>query len=141
MFGLGELVILLIYLILCIPPLLIIALLVLREKEFLTKGLIYLTLALLPIILFSHHQYAKHREAELKYVGTYYLSEFPNCDSCILHLKDNNSYSVTTQEHEIENGAWEYCSGSDYFIVYIGEYGQLGGGDYKYSYSENDFIK
>ena len=96
-------------------------------------------MAIIPLTLFAYNQYSNHREAELKYVGTYYLTDYPDCESCVLILNKNNSYSVANQENEFEHGNWKYRSGGDYWIVDIGEYRQLGTGNYRYNYSENNF--
>jgi hypothetical protein len=139
MSAIGELIVWTIYAILCIPP--IITLMILREKKFRRKGPIFLTLALIPLTLFGYNQYSNHREAEWKYVGVYYLTEYPNCDACFLILNKNNFYSVINQDNEIEKGKWKYRSGGDYWTVDIGVNGQLGTGNFKYNRSEKKFPK
>ncbi len=139
MSAIGELIVWIIYAILCIPPLR--ALFILRKNKFNKNSTIYLVLSFLPLALFAYSQYSNYREAELEYVGKYYLTEYPNCDSCVLHLKRANSYSVTLNGNELEHGYWKYRSGGDYWIVDIGEYGQLGTGKYKYHDRDNNFEK
>jgi hypothetical protein len=42
-------------------------------------------------------------------------------------------------QKDVEQGRWKYSSGADYWIVDIGESGQLGSGKYRYDDRENDF--
>jgi hypothetical protein len=139
MSAIGELVVWIIYAILCIPPLR--ALFILRKNKFNKNGAIYLVVASIPLALFAYSQYSNHRKAELEYVGIYYLTEYPNCDSCVLHLNRDNSYSVTLNGNELEHGNWKYRSGGDYWIVDIGEHGQLGTEKYTYHDRDNNFEK
>lgn len=139
MSAIGELIVLIIYLILCVPPIWIILLLILRGKKFRTKGITYLLIGLIPLTVFSYNQYSNHKDAEIKFVGFYYLTEYPDCNPCKLNLKENNTFTVYNGKEEIERGKWKYRSGGDYWIVDIGKYGQLGSGKYKYELSENNF--
>ena len=135
MFALGELIRFFIYLILSIPPIIAVVLIIIRGRKFSNRNLILLSISSIPLVLFSYNVYSNHRKAELQYVGIYILNNYEKCDSCILELKKNNSFTVTDQEVQIEKGKWKYRSGSDYWIVDIGNYGQLGTGKYKYSES------
>ena len=138
MWAIGELIVLVIYVILSIPPILIVIRLK-RKKTFPVKKLTYLVIAIIPLFLFSYSQYTNHRNAELQYVGVYYLTDYPNCISCVLNLNANNSYKVVFDQEIIEQGKWKYSSGGDYWIVDIGEHGQLGSGKYRYNDRENNF--
>lgn len=137
MLALGELFILIIYIILCIPTLAIILILIADRKRHKSKRLIYLLISLLPVSLFAYHQHTEHRQQKLKYVGVYALTAYPNCNACTLHLNKNNTYRVCRDTTEIERGNWNYRSGGDYWIVDIGKSGQLGSGNYTYITSEN----
>lgn len=141
MSAIGEILEFIVYLILLIPPLCIIILVIVREKEFLKKGLFYLSVALIPLSLYTYSEYSNHREAELKYVGKYYLTNYPDCEPCVLILNKNNCYSVTKLNKELEQGKWRFRSGGDYWIVDIGEHGQLGTGEYRYNRFENNLKK
>ncbi len=138
MWAIGELIIWIIYGILSLPLILIITQLI-RKKKVSIKGLVYLVIALMPLFLFGYNMYIKQRKVELKYVGVYYLTDYPNCDSCVLNLDKNNLYTVVFNERTLEQGRWKYSSGGDYWIVDIGERGQLGSGKYKYDDRENNF--
>ena len=138
MSGLGELIKLFIYALLAVPPLIIIILLILNKKPFLKKGLILLSISLIPITIIGYIDYSNHVEAELNYVGTYNLTEYPNYDFCILILNKDNTYSISSQNNIIERGKWKYRSGGDYWIVDIGKNGQLGAGNYKYKDFQNN---
>ncbi|MEY8848593.1 hypothetical protein AB9K26_07245 [Psychroserpens sp. XS_ASV72] len=139
MSALGELFVVLIYVILTIPIIIMIGLILVKRKKIKTKYFIYLLVSSIPLIFFSYSQYNNHRQAELRYVGTYNLTDYPNCKTCILKLKKNNTYSVLKRNVEIEKGDWNFRSGGDYWIVDIGKFGQLGTGKYKYSKSKNNF--
>ena len=139
MSAIGELIVWIIYAILCIPP--IVTLVILRKNKSIKNGTIYFVVASLPLALIAYSQYSNQIEAELEYVAKYYLSAYPNCDSCVLQLKRDNSYSVTLNGNELEHGNWKYRSGGDYWIVDIGAYGQLGTGKYKYRHRDKNFEK
>ncbi|SDK45344.1 hypothetical protein SAMN05421823_102769 [Catalinimonas alkaloidigena] len=110
-----------------------------REKKSTVREFVYLTIALIPITLFSYIQYINQRNAELEYVGVYYLTEYPNCDTCVLNLNSDNAYTVIFDDRTLEQGKWKYSSGGDYWIVDIGKNGQLGSGKYKYNDRKNNF--
>ena len=133
MTALGELLIFIIYLFFGT------LLLVRIYKEFKSKtklktdSIKRIIFSALPLILWASWMYYVHRTNELDCVGKYILTEYPNCDSCILELKSDNFYQVTSNEIVIEKGEWNYDSGGDYWIVEIGKHGQLGSGKFKYS--------
>ena len=83
-----------------------------------------------------------YKESQLQYVGTYDLTNYPNCDSCVLTFKEDNTYKVTDKSKIIETGDWYYDFGADYFIVYINKKkDRLGDGRFKYQNSNNNFDK
>lgn len=74
-----------------------------------------------------------YKKNQLMHVGLYYLTNYPNCDSCVLELKENQKYEVTKQGQIIEQSNWHYEVGGDYFIVYLdSNKHQLGSGDYSF---------
>ena len=69
-------------------------------------------------------------------VGIYYLTNYPNCPSCVLELKEDNTYRVTSEEKQLEQGDWHYEVGGDYFIVYMNnDTDQLDHGRFEYTES------
>lgn len=139
MSALGELIIIGIYLVLSIPLILTLIVALLRKKKKTLNRLLYPFLAAIPLILFSYFQYQNNRQAELKYVGIYYLTNYLNCKSCTLKLNTDNTYIVSKDSTDLENGKWNYRSGGDYWIVDIGENGQLGTGKFEYHKRKNHF--
>jgi hypothetical protein len=78
-------------------------------------------------------QYMVQKEAEAQYIGTYTLTDYPHCPTCILSLRPRNRYEVRQGNRLKEAGSWRYESGADYWIVYIGEDGQqLSSGRFRY---------
>lgn len=137
MSAFGELFKLIIYIFLCIPPFIIILLAFLNGKRFLKKGLILLLVSIIPITIVSYNDYSKYKKEKLRYVGSYSLTEYTNCEFCILKLNEDSSYSVSSSTNNIiESGNWKYSRIGDYWIVSIGKEGQLGVRNYKY-YSFN----
>lgn len=134
MSALGELFVFIIYIFLTLPILFGIGLLILNRNRIKPRHFIILLACSIPLFVFSYNQYSNHRKAELKYVGEYKLTHYPDCETCILKLYKNNHYSVKHNDNELESGKWQYRSGGDYFIVDIGKYGQLGSGKYKHVY-------
>ena len=138
MAALGELIIFLIYALLTIFVLVALGKLIWPRKENNRKwAFFWLIIALIPLTLFSYSQYINHRTSELEEVGVYHLTQYPNCESCLLELKEDNSYSVSKADKIIENGKWHNESGGDYWITYIGESGQLGNDIYRYNKKED----
>ncbi len=132
MYAIGSLFVLFIYFVLSAPALLLLGLLVLNRKSLRTLHYIYFIVASIPLVLFSTYRYTEHREAELEWVGYYYLTDYPNCLKCVLELDAGNRYRVFENDSTLESGQWDYDHGGDYFIVSLGEYGQLGSGKYAY---------
>jgi hypothetical protein len=74
-----------------------------------------------------------YKKNQLTRVGLYYLTNYPDCDSCVLELKENQTYQITKRGQIIEQSNWHYEVGGDYFILYLGnDNHQLGSGDYAY---------
>ena len=85
------------------------------------------------IFKFKSYLADSYKESQRSHVGLYYLTNYPNCDSCILELKENKSYEIKKQGTIIEYSDWNYEVGGDYFILYLdSNKHQLGSGDYSY---------
>ncbi len=141
MSTIGELIIFLIYFILSIPIFIFLIGLIKSKGKQIKKRLIWLIISTVLLIFYSYAQYSSHRKAELDYVGIYQLTEYPDCDSCILELNSDNLYIVREKQNIMEKGKWKYKSEGDYWIVYLGEFGQLGTGKYRYEKRTNGFTK
>lgn len=134
MAALGEFIEFLFYIVLIIAVVLPFALyFVSNTKKSKTFFIIVFicTSSLLGSLLLNRWQ--AHKEQELEYVGTYLLTNYPNCSGCKLILKKNNTYSVKNGDKIIEEGDWNFRSGGDYWIVEIGEHDQLGSGIFRYN--------
>lgn len=54
----------------------------------------------------------------------------------MLELKEDNTYRVTSEEKQLEQGDWHYEVGGDYFIVYMNnDTDQLDHGRFEYTES------
>jgi hypothetical protein len=74
------------------------------------------------------------KKEENEYIGTYLLTDYPECPTCVLYLQPANHYEVRQGRYVKEQGPWHFESGSDYWAVEIGEGGQLGSGRFNYDY-------
>ena len=141
MSGTGELFVWLIYVFLFANGFIFLWLGFVSKRKFLK--LIYAAISVsffVLLVLYIYHLKSGHRQSELEYVGAYRLTDYPNCDTCIAILKENNSFDILKGHTIIETGNWHYESGGDYFIVYIGEEKeQLGSGRFKYEHYKNKF--
>jgi hypothetical protein len=136
MSAFGEILVLVFYIILSIPIIVLFTQVIrTKDKGIKNRRLIWTIISAIPLILYGYFQYASHHTAESEYIGIYELTEYPKCDSCKLELMTNNQYIVRNRQKIIEKGKWRYRSGGDYWIVDIGEAGQLGTG--RYNYKEN----
>ncbi len=131
----GELLTFILYFILLIPVFILSINFVIRfkRKENISRILLWMLISSIPFTFFIYTQYNSQKESELNYVGIYNLIEYPNCNDCKLILNRNNTFTVTSNKKQFEKGKWRFRTGSDYWIVDIGEYGQLGSGKFKYS--------
>jgi hypothetical protein len=75
-----------------------------------------------------------HKKEENEYIGTYVLTAYPDCITCVLSLNPGNQYEVRQGGLVKEEGSWHHKSGGDYWAVEIGEDGQLGSGRFDYDY-------
>jgi hypothetical protein len=141
MAALGGLIVYIFYAILILTGIVFLRLALIEKKP--RKRRSYTIIGIVSIcLLFLHIYYLKlnHRESELEYAGTYVLTRYPKCNSCILVLNGNNTYEVVNVNTIVENGNWHYESGGDYWIVYIGDNReQLGSGKYDYEHYKKKF--
>ncbi len=141
MWALGGLFYAAIYVLLALVVLILLAAAVFAKR----RKLMYLILAMVFgcfIFIYYTTNKANYKAAQLAHVGTYELTNYPDCDSCILALKEDNTYTVTDKTKKIESGDWHYDFGADYFIVYLNnERDQLGVGRFRYVYSKNTYNK
>jgi hypothetical protein len=85
-------------------------------------------------LFISKEAKSDERRKQLEHVGTYYLTNYPNCDSCIAVLKDDNKYEVKEYEQTIEKGNWRFEGGGDYLIVYMNnDSSELGSGRFQFN--------
>jgi len=86
------------------------------------------------LIFFAIHMKNVKRSNDLSIVGTYNLTQYPNCINCKAVLDENYTFTITNGIKVFEKGIWRYEVGGDYFVIYLNKNGdQLGSGDYKYN--------
>jgi hypothetical protein len=134
MSALGELISKIIYWIIILGGLVSLILAIILKG--ISKKAISAVICLLCIILIlfiSKKIKTDYRRMQLKHVGTYYLTKYPNCDSCIAILKDDNMYEVKQNKKTFESGNWHFEMGGDYLIVYMNnDSGKLGSGRFQF---------
>ena len=133
MSALGELFIYIIYFVLGILSIGFLVLTMTSKKK--TKILTGLATLFFGFLLFSFKscQSRNYKENQLSQVGLYYLTEYPDCDFCIIELKENQTYEVTKNGQVIERSNWHYEVGGDYLITYLdNDKYQLGNGKFEY---------
>lgn len=133
MSAIGGLIIYTVYFILvlfCFVSLILIITLKGRHKQ-LAAGLCLLFGML--FFTFKSCQENNYKRNQLKRVGKYYLTNYSNCDSCYIELKEDMTFIVIDNKLEVERGTWHHESGGDYMITYLNnENAQLGGGKYSF---------
>ena len=141
MSGLGELIVFMLYATLGSSAIICILLLIVANTKLLKSlYLIGFLFSATLFVLYYNYKSSSHRASELEYVGTYYLTDFPNCVTCKLVLNADNTYDVRNENSVIETGDWHYESGGDYWIVYINKKGdQLGAGRFAYKRYDNRY--
>ncbi len=131
--ALSELFVYLIYFILGLGSIIFFGLTITtKRKNKVWTGLVGLFFVFL---IFKYYSYETnlYKKNQLTQVGFYYLTNYPNCNSCILELKENQTYEVRNQGKIVEQSNWHYKVGGDYFILYLdNDNHQLGSGDYIY---------
>jgi hypothetical protein len=128
---LAELIPILIYLALLAFPSIVFLILLAKGKKYYKKGFAFFIVACIPLSAKISNDYTKYKVSKYRYPGKYFLKTYPNCDTCVLLLKENNTYMVLKDSSHLEYGNWNYKSG-DSTKVNIGVDGQLGEGNYTY---------
>jgi len=134
MSALGELLIYIIYgaLVLFFLSRLSLAIFHKRKKSKNVYGVLAL-ISVVSLLYFSRVQKKNRRANEEANVGKYHLSNYPNCPSCNVILKEDNTFEIVDSMKVLEKGDWSYESGGDFWIVYLDKRkDQLGSGIYKY---------
>ncbi|WP_298420691.1 hypothetical protein [uncultured Kordia sp.] len=121
-----------IYFLLLLPPSICFLVVIAKGKKFFKKGMIILFTVSIPLIVKIRSDYIIYKESKYKYPGEYYLTEYPNCTSCTLHLKKNKTYIIINDSTTLEKGTWNYRKGSSYAIITMNSDKQLGVGNYSY---------
>ena len=135
MTAFGELIVYFIYFFLGAGTIVFLVLTFKTRKSF--KPWALMGVILFCLLLFRYNSYLKdsYKKKQLDQVGTYYLTNYPNCDSCILVLKEDMTYEIKSKSKTVERSNWHYESGGDYFITYLdNDRHQLGAGDYSYNH-------
>ena len=92
-------------------------------------GLIFVGL----IVWLKICQFQDRRQENLEAVGIYYLTNYPDCNSCSIELKEDLTYAVLKTNAVLETGDWHTDSYADFWATYLnGERDQLGSGKYEY---------
>jgi len=133
MSALGELIIYVVYFMLGLHCIIFIVLTITSKKS--TKPWTLLASLMFVFLFFNFKscQDNNYKRNQLSVVGVYYLTNYPNCDSCYLELKENMSYVIVNEGKVIEQSNWHYEVGGDYWIIYLdNDRHQLGSGEYFY---------
>ena len=94
------------------------------------------------LFYFKSCQNENYKRNQLSQVGKYYLTDYPNCKSCYIELKENMTYNVIDDGKIIETSNWHYESGGDYWITYLdNDKYQLGNGKFNYKKYELKYSK
>lgn len=105
---------------------------ILLSKNFAKRILfLFIFLVIVCIVLLTIHDdridYLKYRADHL---GTYYLVSYPKCSTCVLVLKDDNTFEVKQQNRILEKGAWDLKFNYNFCMNNDGD--QLGTGRFQY---------
>ncbi|MFP5041997.1 hypothetical protein [Parasediminibacterium sp. JCM 36343] len=68
--------------------------------------------------LYKSYLLESYNQMQFNDVGIYYLTNYPNCPSCYLELKENMTYTVMDSCKIVESSNWHSEAGGDYFITY-----------------------
>jgi len=133
MWALGELFVYIIYFLLGLACIAFLTVAITTKRRHKLRNGITGILCGFLLIGFNTCRSKNYAANQLTQVWLYYLSTYPHCDSCILELKENQTYVVTNRGKIIEQSNWHYEVGGDYLIVYLdNDKHQLGYGDYRF---------
>lgn len=129
MSALGELLTYIIYISLILSALTFL-ILIWYKRTFIRILLFSLSFVLLLIIWFTQHN--NYNQLQADQAGIYYLTDFPNCKSCYIELKEDMTYEVINDNKISEKGNWHHQEGTDFDITYINKDEQLGYGRFAF---------
>src|SRR3569833_2611328 len=134
MSALGELLILVAYVVLIVTGFILAVKIFTAKKAFakicFAAGSVFFFMFVLWLIVGTR---TARRAAELERAGTYHLTSYPNCNSCKAVLLEDNTYIILNRDSVLAKGDWHFEMGGDYLIIYLnGENDQMGNGDYQY---------
>jgi hypothetical protein len=131
--GVGELLIFIIYLFLGLTSVVLFVQAFYEYKSVKPRFLAYSASFFILFCWFKTCRNKRYQEAQIEHVGIYYLTNYPNCDSCYVELKEDMTYNLVRKDTVIKTGDWHFESGGDYWILYMDkERYQLGSGDFEY---------
>jgi hypothetical protein len=135
MSALGELIIYVIYFILGLLSVVFLILTIKSKNSIKPWTLIACILFGFLLYCFKSFQNDKYRKNQLSVVGVYYLTNYPDCDSCYIEIKENMTYIVVNKGKIAEQSIWHYEVGGDYWITYLdNDRHQLGYREYSYEF-------
>jgi hypothetical protein len=74
-----------------------------------------------------------YQRDQMHEIGIYYLTNYPDCDSCYVELKEDMTYNLVKNDTIIETSDWHFESGGDYWILHMDkDKKQLGSGEFGY---------
>nr|WP_288836388.1 hypothetical protein [uncultured Flavobacterium sp.] len=133
MAALGELIVLCIYLLLGLGALMLLVLTFKQKKSYKPWTLLGSFFCCALFFAYKYFSDEAYQKSQLSQVGLYHLTNYPNCDDCILQLKEDMTYEVKNRDKIIERSDWHYESGGDYWITWLdNDRYQLGFGKYSY---------
>jgi hypothetical protein len=131
--GLGELFLYLIYAFLIVMSLGFLVLVFVVNKKNRTLPIVFCAISILLLFWFKSCNDQGDKLQQLRQVGTYYLTQYPDCPDCDLVLEKSQQYKIIKEGKIIGTGDWHFEWGQDYFITYLnGNSDQLGSGKYAY---------
>ena len=133
MSAIGEIIIYIIYIVLGLPCVILLIVTITADKSIKLWTLIASLLFGLLLFSFKSCQDNHYKKNQLSVVGIYYLTNYPKCDSCLLELKEDMTFTIEKNGKVIEQSNWHYEVGGDYWITYLNnDRSQLGSGEYAY---------
>jgi hypothetical protein len=131
--GVGELLIFIINLFLGLTSLMLFVQAFTKYKTIKPRILSYSAIFFILFCMLKSCRDKGYHNAQLEQVGIYYLTNYPNCDSCYVELKEDMTYDLVRKDTVIKTSDWHFESGGDYWILYLDkDRYQLGSGDFEY---------
>jgi hypothetical protein len=131
--GVGELLIFIIYLFLGLTSVVLFVQAFYEYKSVKPRFWAYSAFFFFLFCWFKTCRNKRYHEAQIEQVGIYFLTNYPNCDSCYVELKEDMTYNLVKKGTVIKTSDWHFESGGEYWILYLDkERYQLGSGDFEY---------